>query len=199
MFYPMNVEKIKRLLLLTIAVMTAMMTYYIWRYNTIDNAPVEMEPVKIETDADVVATDVELTETTGDRVLWTLQARTAEIYTSEKETRLKDVEIDFFDGNGVKSMHLVSDHGIKDDKGNIMASGNVQAISYQKRATLKTSELVYDVQTQLITSDKHVVIEQGNIIISGDGLESDLSLSKARILRNVTTSVLEEGESKKEE
>lgn len=190
MLYTMNVEKIKRLLLLMIGLMTAVMGYHIWNYNREKQAP-QAKVTPIETDADVVVKDVELTETSGTRIFWKLRAKEAEVYTASKETRLKDIELDFFDEHGDKSMHLVSDNGIKDDNtGNIIASGNVQATAYHEGITLKTSELMYDATTNLITSDKHVVIERGNIVTSGDGLESNLSLSEARILRNVTTSVI---------
>ncbi len=189
MLYTMNVEKIKRLLLMTIGVMTAIIVYYIWEFH---REKPQVEPRKIELGsikADVVVTDVELTETTGDHIVWTLRAKTAEVYTTKKQTRLKDIDVDFFDQNGVKSMRLVSDHGVKDDRtGNILASGNVQATAYQEGTILRTSELVYDAQTQLITSDKYVTIQRGNMLTSGEGLESDLSLSGAKILHNVTTS-----------
>ncbi len=186
----MSVEKIKQLLLMTIGVMILAMGYHIWRYRN-EQKSIPPQVIPIETNADVVVKDVELTETSGTRIFWKLRAKKAEVYTSSKETRLEDIEVDFFDEQGQKSMHLVSDSGVKDDHtGNITASGNVQASAYQEGITLKTSELIYDAKANLMTSEKHVVIERGNIVTSGEGLESDLSLSEARILRNVTTSVV---------
>ena len=184
----LNVEKIKRVLLITLGMIMATMGYYIWSYNREETPPQPIIRRDVDEKADVVVTDVELTEMTNDRTLWMLVAKEAKVYNTLKETHLKDIDVDFFDEHG-KSMHLKSDRGVKDDKtGNIIASGNVQATSYREGAVLKTSELLYDASINKVTSDKHVIIERGNVITSGDGLESDVSLSEAKILRNVTTS-----------
>ncbi|MCP4397360.1 MAG: LPS export ABC transporter periplasmic protein LptC [bacterium] len=190
MLHTTHIEKIKRLLLVTIGVMAASMAYYVWRYNTVEK--VEITPISMEqvsSDADVLASNVELTEIVGERILWILQAKQAKVYNDRKETWLKDVEVEFYDETGQKSLHLVSDEGTKSDKsGNVVATGNVQATSFVEGIILKTSELMYDAGINKIVSDKHVIIERGNLITSGDGLESNLSLTEARILRNVTTS-----------
>lgn len=192
----MNIERMKRLLLITMGIMVALMGYYIWDYNR-KNRGVEMKPLlpeKLASDPvvpNVVVNNVNLTETSAERILWTLHAKEARVYSSLKETRLKDVEVHFFDEQGEKSLFLTSEQGIKDDNtGNIIASGNVRVTSLQKEATLKTNQLIYEANQQMIRTDEdeHVIIEQGEIITSGYGLESDLSLSKPRILRDVTTS-----------
>lgn len=196
MMTTLNIERIKRFLLLMIGVMTALMAYYIWAYNR-ENQGVKMKPLlpeKLASDPvvpDVVVNEVDLTETSAERVLWTLHAKEARVYSSLKETRLKAVEVQFFDEYGEKSLFLTSERGIKDDKtGNITASGNVVVTSLQKDATLKTNELIYDANQKMILTaeEEHVIIEQDDMITSGYGLESDLSLSKPRILRDVTTS-----------
>ena len=192
----MNIERMKRLLLITMGLMAALMGYYIWDYNR-DNQGVKMKPLlpeKLASDPvvpDVVVNDVNLTETSAERILWTLHAKEARIYSSLKETRLKNVEVQFFDEQGEKSLFLTSERGIKDDNsGNIIASGNVHVTSLQKDAILKTNQLIYDANQKMIRTneEEHVIIEQGEIITSGYGLESDLSLSTPRILRDVTTS-----------
>ncbi|MDY0093056.1 MAG: LPS export ABC transporter periplasmic protein LptC [Candidatus Vecturithrix sp.] len=196
MLNTLNIERIKRLLLIMIGVMAALMAYYIWAYNQ-QKQGVKMKPLlpeKIASDPvvpDVVVNDVDLTETSANSTLWTLHAKEARIYSSLKETRLKTVEVEFFDEHGEKSLFLTSERGIKDDNsGNIIASGNVRVRSLQKDATLKTNELIYDANQKIIRTDEHepVIIEQGDIITSGYGLVSDLSLSRPRILRDVTTS-----------
>lgn len=190
MLYTTHIEKIKRLLLATIAVMLVSMGYYVWKFNTDKDTvvkPISME--EVGTDADVLASNVELTEIVNERIVWTLRAKQARVYNERKETRLKDVEVEFYDENGQKSLHLVSDEGTKNDKdGNVIATGNVQATSFVEGISLKTSELMYDAGIDKIVSDKHVIIERGSLITSGDGLESNLSLTEAKILRNVTTS-----------
>ncbi len=195
MLYTTHIDKVKRLLLVTIVVMLGCMAYYVWVFNTKKRSvatPVSMQD--FSSDADVLAAHVELTELVGERILWTLQAKQAKVYNRRKETWLEDVEVDFYDENGQKSLHLVSDEGTKSDKsGNVVARGNVRATSFVEGVTLKTSELIYDASIDKIVSDKHVIIERGNLITSGDGLESNLSLTDAKILRNVTTSFTSNG------
>lgn len=185
MFYTMKVARIKQMLLMTIGVMVVIMGYYIWKYPPIDR--VEPEPIENVPDADIVVSDFEVFETFHDRVLWELRAKVAKVYNDRQETHLEDVEFDFFDERG-KSMHLVSDYGVRDDQtGSFTLSGNVQAKALHEGTTLKADELFYDAATGKITSDKHVIIERGNMVTEGEGLESDLSLKKARILRDIKT------------
>ena len=188
MLYTVNIEKIKRLLLITIGLMAVMIGYYIWLHiQTTEGTKVKPEPIGKVSDADVVVQDVELVEYVNDQVLWNLHAKEAEVHNALKQTRLEGVAVDFFDEQG-KSLHLISDYGLKDDQtGNIKAYCNVQADAVREGITLKTDELVYTAATGKITSDKHVIMERGNIITEGDGLESDLSLKKARILRDIKT------------
>jgi LPS export ABC transporter protein LptC len=190
MLYTTHIEKIKRLLLVTIILMLGSMAYYVWLFNTKkDSVATPISMTELSSDADVLATNVELTEIANEQILWTLQAKQAKVYNDRQETWLKDVEVDFYDENGQKNLHLVSDEGTKSDKsGNVIARGNVQATSFVEGITLKTSELMYDAAINKIVTDKHVIIERGNLVTSGDGLESNLSLTEAKILRNVTTS-----------
>jgi LPS export ABC transporter protein LptC len=184
MFYTMKVERIKRMLLVTIGVMIVIMGIYILIYKP---PIVEPEPIGDISDADVVVTDFEVSETFHDRLLWELHAKVAEVYSDRQETQLEGVEFDFFDEHG-KSMHLISNYGVKDDQtGDITLSGNVQARALHEGTTLKADEVFYNAATGKITSDKHVIIERGNMVTEGEGLESDLSLKKARILRDIKT------------
>jgi LPS export ABC transporter protein LptC len=187
MFYTMKIARIKQMLLVTIGVMVVTMGIYIYVYiNETDN--VKPVPIPDVPKADIVVSDFEVSETFHDRVLWELHADVAEVYSDRQETQFKDVEFDFFDEQGNKSMHLISDYGVKDDlTGDITLSGNVQASALHEGTTLKADKLFYNAETGKITSDTHVIIERGNIITEGEGLESDLSLKKARILRDVKT------------
>jgi lipopolysaccharide export system protein LptA len=181
--YTNTIEKTKHLLLIGIVVMFAVMGFYVWRYEP---PVVKPEPITTVSEADVVVHGVELVEYMHDRTLWQLWAEEASIYSKTKTTHLVDVSADFFDDHGIKSMHVVSDRGIKDDaSGNITASGNVEADAVEEGIHLKTEELVYDAETQLITSETHVEITRGNSITEGEGLKSDLHLDKVRILRDV--------------
>lgn len=186
MVYAMNVEKIKRLLLLALAVMATMVSYYIWAHNQKGDI-ILPQATSGTSNADVVVQNVKLVEYVNDQVLWELRAKAGEVLSAQKQTRLTGVEVDFFDDQG-KNMHLISDSGLRDDQtNNLLATGNVQANAIRKGITLKTTELRYHAATGKITSDQHVIIEQGRLVTEGDGLESDLSLEKAKVLRNIKT------------
>lgn len=185
--YTNIIEKMRRMLLIGIGVMFAVMGYYVWRY---DPPVVKPNPITTVSEADVVVHGVELVEYMHERTLWNLWAKEAAIYSKTQKTHLLDVSADFFDTDGIKSMHVVSDRGIKDDaSGNIMASGNVEADAIEEGIHLKSEELVYDAETQLITSDTHVEITRSNSITKGEGLKSDLHLDKVRILRDVESTL----------
>ncbi len=184
-----HIQRLKRLLLVTMAIMLVSMAFYIWQYNREKKGEVRAVPQPVENDSDVFVTNVSLTEMLNDRILWTLDAKEARVYAQRKETVLHGVSVDFYDETGQKSTHLLSDHGVKDDNtGNIIARGNVEAASLQEGIVLRTEELMYDAAQNMIISNEHVEIEQGGLITSGDGLESNLSLSEAKILKNVKTS-----------
>lgn len=184
----LDVEKIKRMLLVTIAVMFIAMGYYVHEHIKNENGKVKPIKTTVNTDAEILVNDVEIVETLEGRMLWKLRANTAEIYTNQKKTRMKNVEVDFFDEFGEQSMHLISNNGVKDDQtGDIALFGNVKATDYQHGVILRTEVLFYKAEPNLITSDRHVVIQRGNMVTEGDGLESSLDLSQAKILNNVNT------------
>jgi len=186
-----HIQRLKQLLLLTMAIMLVSMGWYIYQYQKDGQGAKVTRPVAqpVQNDSDVFVANVSLTEMSNDRILWTLDAKEARIYAQRKETVLHGVSVDFYDQAGQKSTHLISDQGMKDDStGNIIARGNVEATSFKEGIVLRTDELMYDAAKNMIVSNEHVEIEQGGLITSGDGLESDLSLSNARILKNVKTS-----------
>lgn len=186
-----HIQRLKQLLVLTMAVMLVSMGWYIYQYQKEGAGAKGTRPAPqpIQNDSDVFVANVSLTEMSNDRILWTLEAKEARIYAQRKETVLNGVMVDFYDQTGEKSTHLISDQGVKDDStGNIIARGNVEATSFKEGVVLRTEELMYDAAKNMIVSTTHVEIEQGGLITSGDGLESDLSLSHAKILKNVKTS-----------
>lgn len=184
-----TVERIKRLLLATIGVMIVGMGCYIWVYRA-ERRTVKPEQHEQVPDADVSAQDVEVKYLSHDRVLWHLFAKEALVNNATKETRLASIAVDFFDELGMKSLHVVSDRGTKDDQqGNLVATGNVQATAIAKAITLKSEELQYTVQTGLVTSSQHVEIQRNNLVAEGDEFESDLNMRNIRILRNVRTTL----------
>ncbi len=188
--YTNIVDTMRHMLVVGMVAMFAVMGYYIWQYNTVKPSAITPAPVKTVSDADVIVHGVELVEYVHERTLWNLWADEASIYSATKKTYLQDVSADFFDTAGVKSLHVISDTGEKDDlSGDITASGNVEADAIAEGVHLKTDELHYNAETQLITSETHVLLIRDNVITEGEGLKSDMHLSNVRILRDVKTAL----------
>lgn len=187
--YTNLVEKTRSLLVVGMAAMFVVMGYYVWEYNHARKPDrVQPAPVKTVSEADVVVHGVELVEYVHERTLWNLRADEASMYSATKVTHLRNVAADFFDPTGVKSLHVISDSGMKDDvSGNITASGNVEAEALVEGIYLKTDELGYDAKTQFITSPTRVVLTKDNVITRGEGLKTDIHLNNVHILRDVET------------
>ncbi len=182
------VEKMRHMLVVGMVVMFVVMGFYVWEYNTRKPPIIKPAPVTTVSEADMVVHGVELVEYMHERTLWNLWADEAAVYGQTKTTLLHNVAADFFDTAGVKSLHVISDSGVKDEvSGNITASGNVEADALAEGIHLKTDELIYDAETQVVTSSAHVVLTKDTMITEGDGLKSDMHLNNVRILRDVET------------
>lgn len=186
--YTHRIEKLRHALAIGTLIMAVVMGYSIWRYNARRPDRVQPTPVTTVSDADVVVHGVELVEYVHERTLWNLWADEASVYSATKTTHLRTIAADFYDEDGVKSLHLTSDSGVKNDlTGTITASGNVEADALEAGAHLTTDELVYDAATQTISSDTHVELTRANMITAGHGLKTDVHLNRVRILRQVET------------
>src|SRR5215831_1850104 len=95
-------------------------------------------------------------------------------HVKEPYTEMPDgIKLSFFDPNGNVNSHLTADYGISYDKsGQMIARNNVEAINIYGDK-LNTEELVWNQNTQKISSDKAVTITTKDEIIFGDGFESD--------------------------
>lgn len=127
---------------------------------------------------DQIIKDFVLIETDGEDVVWKLYADRAEIFESRNEAVIYEVRIDFYE-DGEYASTLTSDTGTVDTLRNDMtARGNVVLTSKKENAVLKTEELKWDAQTQLITSDYKATLEKGDTVIIGQGFEASPGLSK---------------------
>jgi LPS export ABC transporter protein LptC len=127
---------------------------------------------------DQVIQDFVLIETDGEDVVWKLYADKAEIFESRNEAVIYEVRIDFYE-EGEYASTLTSDTGVVDTLRNDMtARGHVVLNSKKENAVLRTEELRWDAETQLITSNYEATLEKGDSVIIGQGFEASPGLSR---------------------
>lgn len=188
-----NIRRLRLLFLFVITIIIGVSAVYIYSYRRqrVPAIPIE----QLETTADVIINDVELTESASNQVLWSLNAKTAEIFNDQKETRLTGVNARFFDEEG-KALSLRGDEGLKSDTAKtIVITGNVVALN-EDGVKLQTHQLVYNMTTGLISSEESVTLEQGNTLTTGEGFTAKVDIKSFRFARNVKTLILPKEESR---
>ncbi|MCD6160966.1 MAG: LPS export ABC transporter periplasmic protein LptC [candidate division Zixibacteria bacterium] len=114
-------------------------------------------------------------------------------------TEADTVEITFFDENGSERSILNANRAlIREKTEKISVFGSVVVVN-DDSTILKTESLFWDPETELITTDDFVEIQQANgDILTGYGLRADRHLSEFEILRDVAGKVEKTPETEKE-
>ncbi|HWP46967.1 MAG TPA: LPS export ABC transporter periplasmic protein LptC [Candidatus Limnocylindrales bacterium] len=182
---------LRGLFLFILLAIIAISSFYVFSYQRVPVPPVKNN--SLDTHADVVINDVELTESSGNQLLWSLTAKTAEIFNDQKETRLSDVHARFFDDQG-KALSLTGKEGLKSDiTKTVTITGNVVAVN-EDGVKLQAHQLVYDTTTGLISSKDPVTLEKGRTITTGEAFEAKVDVKTFKFGRNVKTIILSQDE-----
>ncbi len=113
---------------------------------------------------------------------WKLIADT--VYDFGGEYKVYNLTVIIYDRSGLYS-RIVADSGSMDkNSGNMQAFGNVIVETYDS-VRLETNYLIWDDRRDRIYTPDTVVIMSGDRILRGIGFESDPSLRRIRIKRNV--------------
>ncbi|MFA7290518.1 MAG: LPS export ABC transporter periplasmic protein LptC [Melioribacteraceae bacterium] len=123
------------------------------------------------------------------RIKAVLFTKHLEIFEDKNETLLKDIKIEFYDSNNVKSTTLTALKGrVEDLTKNMYAIENV-IVANDSGVVLKTQELMWRNLDEKIISDKFVRIVSNEEIIEGYGLVSDQHL-KNYVIKRITYSAI---------
>lgn len=110
-------------------------------------------------------------------------------FEAQDSTMAYDLDIDILDSIGRVSTHVIGDSGsIKEDSGLMNIWGNVVVVT-QDSTRLETDYLWWDSKAERIRTDAFVRITKGEDLITGWGLEADNSLSRIKILNQVSGTI----------
>jgi LPS export ABC transporter protein LptC len=115
-----------------------------------------------------------------------LQADTAYFFEDNTRIELEPVHTTFFTATGAKDAVLTSQRGTYNSRtSNMVARKNVVVVSEDGRR-LTTSELIYNQQANLISSDSAFVMTEPNRRLEGIGFRSDPNMKNIQILKNAS-------------
>lgn len=151
------------------------------------------EKLKPKIDASIASEELPDQESKNAKITFTEEGKLKAILYSDNikvigdksEKLLKNLRIEFFDDDEIRTSVLTSLNGKIDDKTQDMyAIDSVVAVS-DSGVTLTTDELIWKNKTKKISSDKFVRIISNEEIIEGYGFESDQNLTNYTIF-NIT-------------
>ncbi len=101
--------------------------------------------------------------------------------------------VEFYDSLNVVKTTLIANYGINyQNKKLMIAKGNVIVNNYDTHEILNTEELIWDQNTELIYSNKFVKITSDDGVLYGDGMESDQTFTKRRIINPTGEIIVED-------
>ncbi|KUO58738.1 hypothetical protein APF79_06125 [bacterium BRH_c32] len=129
------------------------------------------------------------------RIKAVLYTKHLEVFDEKNETFLKDIIIEFYDSNNVKTTKLTALNGKVDDlTKNMFAIENV-VVANDSGVVLTTDELMWRNSDEKIITDKFVRIVSNEEIIEGYGLVSDQHL-KNYVIKKITYSAVKSNNEK---
>ncbi|MBK8396009.1 MAG: LPS export ABC transporter periplasmic protein LptC [Leptospiraceae bacterium] len=115
-------------------------------------------------------------------LLWNLKAKEAFVYVGENKSIFYGLDFDQYENGKIKSK-LSGDRGeINQKDKKLIVSGNIKLVAEDSRH-LMADELVYDLETESLVSEKPVTIIMKGTTIRGIGLQADKGLNKVKILK----------------
>jgi LPS export ABC transporter protein LptC len=115
-------------------------------------------------------------------LLWKLKAKEAFVYVVENKSIFYGLDFDQYEKGKVTSK-LTGDRGeINQKDKKLVVNGNIDLIAEDARH-LKAEELIYDLDSETLNTDKPVTIIMKGTTIKGIGLEADKGLNKVKILK----------------
>ncbi len=146
------------------------------------------DPILSATDAeaDLVIKGLHLTETSGDKLLWEIEADSAQVYQEQQSAQLKNIRLTLYEEQR-QILKLRSDNGRLDIQNRDMSVEGQVVAHLPDGLTFETNSLTWENQKRLISTSEPVNISRDNIKIRGMGLVADVGLEKFTLHNGVTT------------
>lgn len=139
----------------------------------------------LDTMPDVTAKDIEFLYTENGMVQVKLNSPLMNNFTGKKPyMEFPDgFKVIFYDSLQNEKTILTANYGINyQDRQLMEARGNVVVINHETNEQLNTEELIWDQKRELIYSNKFVKLTTESGVLYGEGIESDQTFSKRRLL-----------------
>ncbi|MGK7312588.1 MAG: LPS export ABC transporter periplasmic protein LptC [Candidatus Longimicrobiales bacterium M2_2A_002] len=149
----------------------------------------EEDPVSGNGFRDLPADHVVLDLSTDIKDMGALRARlhadTAYIWEDSARTLMFPVDLKLYNQNGAQTAHLTADEGELDSETNeMLARGNVVLVTVDGDRRILTEELHYDPRRELIWSDVHTVMFEGESRLEGSGFRTDADMTNIEVFES---------------
>lgn len=176
----------KKLVLVLGSVVALSLVFLLWRASQQRTAAGSISQTVINK-ADLQVEKMELSETRGGDVEWSLKAEKAEVYEKEGFAYLQNIMLEYL-LQGRKEVVLTGDRGrVNLAKKNVFLQGNVGASYYEVQ--LKTDNLSWDRGKKVLVTDDAVWLKRENIEITGKGMVADINLGKIKLNKEIRTAI----------
>lgn len=140
-----------------------------------------------------IVADLVLRESKAGRLSWVLRADSAFYYGDGERTRLRGVQVDFYNerGDSVRSRLTAREGEMDPTRRDLVARDSVDVRTHDG-TRLETEELRWVQETEKVLSDRFVRLTRGRSVVTGIGIESDAALRTYRILSQVSGELREE-------
>jgi len=144
--------------------------------NHLLTTPITVENIKIDQDAALKLNLLEQVSKKNGVTEWELKAASATLLKSKDQAVLEDVKVIFHTEDGAL-VHLRSDTGtLETDTHNLTFTDNV-TVRYQGY-TLTSDKLQYDKKPHIIHTDSRARLENGQSVIEGDSMITELNKNR---------------------
>lgn len=160
-----------------------------WSCGTQDAEEAAPQPENIPTQ---IVENLVLRETESGRVQWILRADRALRYEGQP-TQLEVMRIEFYDESGTNVQSTLTALGgtVDEQTRELLAQGDVVVVT-SDGIRLESPELRWDPEVNKITTETHVKISEGENVLTGLGITSDIHLKSYVIHSDVQGTLRDE-------
>ena len=135
-----------------------------------------------------------MTETHDGSLLWELEAEYAWRIPQEHKVHLEELEMVFYDNQGIEASRLTARRGSVDEETGILTTEHRVKLISVAGDTLTTEELTYDKENDLVSGPGFVRLAKPDRVLTGFDFQSTPDLSDYEVREDVTITIVDDGE-----